>query len=301
VHKPEAWRTATLLRLDGVVPRGKEADHTGDLRQQYFKVTLDGRCQSNEVMVGMKYTGAGQTLDYEFTRAFTVPVAQGRPSYVLTPAYYHLGSSWNRFDGFAVPAAQRACVTGIERATQPASLPWPVMAFTLAPDWKERRLHQQLLDRPLVSAGGTPVDALEDPHRSGWRRHNDAPLKVMAPPLDHWPAGENVTVRKEDDGNFTMIGNGVPSGYQLVSPPLEVAPNRTVAFQVVGSLESGEMCIGVLDGPQQRWLLPPTDARMGWLAETGANTEVRFVFSNCASPPGTITVRSVSYETLTPQ
>lgn len=300
MRNQESWTSATLLRLDGVVPRGAELEHTPDLRQQYFKVTLDGRCQANEVMLGLKYTGAGQTFDYEFTRAFTVPVAQGRPSYVLTPAYYHLGGSWNRFDGFAVPAVQRACVVTIERAADPKALTLPVVSFVVAPDWQDARRHQQLLDRPLVSAAGTPVDPLptdEGAYRSGWRRRNNAPLAQGAPPLDQWTAIEGVSVAKSGD-RFTVTTNRVPSGYQVMSPPLDVPARRKVSFQVVGEIEEGEICIGVLDGAQQRWLLAPTNARTGLLVDTREHQQVRFVFSNCAHPPGRFSVRAITYEPI---
>lgn len=155
---PEHWTTAMLLRLDGVVARGDEAAAAPDLRQQYFKLQLDDRCQSRNVMVAMKYSSAAQTFDSEYTRTFAVTVSAAGPSYVLAPAYYHLGSSWNRFDGFAVPAEQRACVTATLRATDPASLPLPVISLALAPDWRERPLRQQLIDHPSVSAAGTAVD-----------------------------------------------------------------------------------------------------------------------------------------------
>jgi hypothetical protein len=72
-----------------------------------------------------------------------------------------------------------------------------------------------------------------------------------------------------------------------------------VAFQIAGELTSGQMCIGILDGAQQRWLLAPTDARVvGLLTETGPHAQVRLVFSNCANPPGAFTVRAITYETV---
>jgi len=303
IRNPEQWKTATLLRVDGVVPRGAESEGTGDLKQQHFKVTLDGRCNANEVMIGLKYSGAGRTYDYEYTRAFTIPTAAGRPSYLLTPTYYGLGPTWNRFDGFAVPAPQRSCVTNIERVAQPSAVAMPVVSFVLAPDWQDRRLYQQLLERPKVSAAGTPVDpppTAKETHGSGWRSRNNDPLAHAVPPLDQWGVSEGVTVRKDGD-TFTVTSNNLPSGYQLVSPPLDVTPRQVVSFQVVGALTSGEMCIGVLDDAQQRWLMAPTDARVGWLADTGDYTQVRLVFSNCARPPGEFTVRSITYETFSPQ
>jgi hypothetical protein len=295
---PALWKDATLLRVGGVAPLGKEAEHPGALVLQYYKVTLDDRCQTEEVTIGLQYTGSLQTTDYEFTRAFTVPVRSGQSAFVLTPAYYGLGSTWTRFDGFGVPAHQRACLTGIERAADPKTVPNPVLAVALAPDWRTGRLHQQLLDRPRVSAGLTAVDPLPDDeraYRSGWRRRTNKPLALAVPPLDAWSPGDDVSVTRHE-GGFVVVTNRIQSGYQLLSPPLDVPPHHVVAFQIVGRLTRGEICVGILDGAQQRWLLPPTDVPVGITAETGDNEQVRMVFSNCATPPGEFAVQSITYE-----
>lgn len=292
-----AWKAATLLRVDGVVPLGQEMEGTGDLRLQYFKVTLEGRCQASEIRIGLKYTGSSRTFDYEFTRPFTVAVAPGRPSYVLTPAYYGLGPTWTRFDGFAVPAHERACVVGVEKA-DPTTVPNPVLALALRPEWRHDRLYQQLLDRPRFSASGSPVDPLpteQRSYRSGWRGRANEALKHPMPPLDQWSASEGVSVTKHDTG-FVVTGNTVASGYQLTSPPIDVPAGHIASFQIVGEITSGGMCVGILDGAQQKWLLAPTDAKVGLFADTGDYQQLRLVFSNCASPPGTFVVRSMTYE-----
>lgn len=302
IKNPERWQTATLLRLDGVVALGSEAEAAPDLRQQYFKMQLDDRCDSRHVMIALKYSGAGPTFDYEYTRTFTVATAAAGPSYLLVPAYYHLGSSWNRFDGFAVPAEQRACVTGTFRATDPSRLPLPVLSFALAPDWREHPLRQQLIDYPATSAAGTPVDPHPDDKRtlgSGWRK-NAPPLAQYTPSFDKWDVLDGVTITKRRDA-YLITGNDVPSGYQMMSPPLEVRPHETLAVQIAGSVDKGEMCVGVLDGAQQAWLLSPRSERAMILVDTGEYRQVRIVFSNCAHPPGAFTVRSVSYQTFPPE
>ena len=303
VKNPERWKTATLLRLDGVVPRGAEAEAPPELRQQYFKVVIEDHCGTPNIAVGIKYSGAGTSYDYEYTRAFTIPTNAAAPSVLLVPAYYHLGSSWNRFDGFAVPAGQRACITAIYRAEQPARLPLPALSFALGPDWRSQPLRQRLLSRPKVTAAGTPVDPLptdKSVHGSGWRRTGDEALALIAPPLDKWEVSEGVAVTKTGSG-FTVIGNRLPSGYQLMSPPLDVPAGQVLSVQIVGTLDRGEMCVGVLDGAQQKWLLAPASARIGLLADTGAYTQVRIVFSNCANPPGEFTVKSISYQAFLPE
>lgn len=303
IKNPDRWRGATLLRLDGVVPRGTEPEAAPDLRQQYFKLVVEDRCHVRNVAVALKYSGAGGSFDYEFTRAFNVPANAKGPSYLLVPAYYHLGSSWNRFDGFGVPADQRACVTGIFRAVDPSTVPLLAMSFALGPDWRDQPLRQHLLSRPKVSAAGTPVDPLpteKSTHGSGWRRNANNALALVAPPLDAWEALAGVTVSKQRDG-FNVVGNNISSAYQLLSPPLDVPEKQVLAVQIAGSLDKGEMCVGVLDGAQQKWLMAPTPARVGLLADTQAYTQVRIVFSNCANPPGEFTVRSISYQTFPPE
>ncbi len=299
LKNPDAWKTAVLLRIDGVVPAGEEAAAPIALRQRYFNVVFEKRCQAGQVMVALKYTSASGTYDTEFTRDFSVPIGDA-PSHLLVPAYYHLGSSWNRFDGFGVPAAQRNCVTGVFRATNPERLPLPVLMAVLGPGWRPAPLHQGLLEYPRVTAAGTPVSPLPSApsmRGSGWRRFNFAPLAEAAPALDTWSAAGQVVVSKRGR-TFTVKSDNVPSGYQLVSPPLDVPAQQLVAIQIAGSVTKGEMCVGVLDGVQQHWLLVPVPPRTALLAPTGANRQVRIVFSNCANPPGEFTVRAITYQAL---
>lgn len=299
IKNPTAWQTATLLRVDGVVPRGHEAAAPPDLRQRYFKVEIENHCQARKVMVALKYTSASGTYDTEFTREFGVPTGDG-PSYLLVPAYYHLGSSWNRFDGFGVPADQRSCITGIFRATSPERLPLPVLMAVLGPGWRQAPLHQSLLEYPRVTAAGTQVSPLPSApslRGSGWRRFNFSPLAQVAPALDSWSAAGQVVVSKRGR-TFTVKSDTIPSGYQLVSPPLEVPAQQLLSVQIVGAVTKGEMCVGVLDGVQQHWLLAPVRPRTALLAPTGANRQVRIVFSNCANPPGEFTVRAITYQAL---
>ncbi len=299
MKNPDAWQSATLLRVDGVVPFGDEAAAAPDLRQRYFKVVIENRCQAASVAVALKYSSASGTYDSEFTRDFSVPTGDGQ-SYLLVPAYYHLGSSWNRFDGFGVPADQRSCITGVFRATNPERLPLPVLTVALGPGWQQRPLHQSVLEFPRVTAAGTHVEPLPTApslRGSGWRRFNFSPLAHAAPALDTWSAAEHVVVSRSGRG-FAVKSDNIPSGYQLVSPPLEVPAQQVLAVQIVGAVTKGEMCVGVLDGGQQNWLLAPVRPRTALLAPTGDNREVRIVFSNCANPPGEFTVRSISYQAV---
>jgi hypothetical protein len=155
---PGTWKAATLMRVPGVVPAGSEGDAVPDLRQQYFMLVMNGRCGAAEVTVVPTYIAAMHSLDHEYIRAFTTPVAASGASRLLVPAYYHLGPNWNRLDGFAVPAPQRPCVSGVFRAADPSRLPMPVMAFALRPDWRQHPLYQQIMTRPVMTMIGTPVE-----------------------------------------------------------------------------------------------------------------------------------------------
>lgn len=150
IERPDL-KTAVLIRTSGVVPRGKEAEAAPDLRPHYFMVVLSNACRLPEVTLVPAYTAADHTVHHEFIRPFTIPVTASAPSRLLMPVYYHLGPNWSRLDGFAVPAAERACVTGVFRAVAPSSLPMPVLSAALAPDWRTRPLYQQVLTRSEAS------------------------------------------------------------------------------------------------------------------------------------------------------
>ena len=157
-EQSDRWKTAVLIRTNGVVPLGQELAAQPDLRQQYFMVVLSDSCAVPEVTLVSAYTAAEHNAYHEYIRSFTIPVAAGAPSRLLLPAYYHLGPNWNRLDGFAVPASERGCVTGVFRAKDPSSLPLPVMAAALAPDWRDRPLYQRVLSKPSMTLGGSAVD-----------------------------------------------------------------------------------------------------------------------------------------------
>lgn len=300
LSRPDLWRDATLLRVNGVVPFGDEPLGASDLQQHYFRVILGPACGARRVFIGLTYTGPVDTYDSRYTRVFEARVSDAGPTELLVPAYFQTGWNWTRFDGFGVPASQRSCVTRVLRARDPSRLPLPVINAVLEPGWQERPLFQRLRRRPLVTAAGTAVDPHpDDPEvrRSGWRADRVVPLAREAPSLDHWGIGTDVTVERTPTG-FRVQGNDVVSAYQLSSPPIAVEPHRILAIQIAGAVMSGEMCIGVLDGALGRWLMPPTDARIGLMTDTGEEMEVRIVFSNCAHPPGTFEVRSITYETF---
>lgn len=160
IERPDLWNEGVLIRVNGIVRRGQESLAALDVRLQYFMVVLSADCGRTEVTLTPAYTAAEHTADWEYLRPFTIPVSRSAASRLLMPAYYHLGSRWNRFDGFAVPEGQRACVTGVFRAVDPSSLPMPVMVAALGPDWRDRPLYTRVLSQPegmMVGASDRPA------------------------------------------------------------------------------------------------------------------------------------------------
>jgi hypothetical protein len=154
--EPDTWRSAILLAIDAAGLPQDEAGGTA-IQPLYFMVELNGTCGAAELMIAPVYTSATRTFDHDYSRLFRVPARADRPSRLLLAAYVHTGTPWNRFEGFAVPAAQRGCVGAIRRAVDPSGLPLPVLSIALGPDWREQPLYQALLSTPAVTMTGTPV------------------------------------------------------------------------------------------------------------------------------------------------
>lgn len=294
---PDAWKDATLVRVaDDPATRTTGSPSIG---LDYYRIVVDASCGAGDVTVAMKYTGVSQTYDHEYIRAFTVPTVRESPSFLLVPVYYNRTAAWTRFDGLGVPSDQRDCLVEVQRARDVQALRLPMVSVVLAPGWRERPLYERLMSVPLGPVEGTYVDPFvpASSDRSGWKDGQDRPLAHVAPRLDAWTAFDGVSVSPVGD-TFVVVGNEQPSGYQLVSPVIDVARRRHIAVQIAGTVTSGEMCFGVLDGAQQRWLLAPSDARSGFVVPTRTFEQIRMVFSNCGHPPGEFVVRSITYEAL---
>jgi hypothetical protein len=88
------------------------------------------------------------------------------------------------------------------------------------------------------------------------------------------------SVSGSGDG-LLIEGDDSDFGYQVMSPPVAVPPDQTLIVQVESAIDAGQVCFGILDGAQQRWLLAPETQRTQYKVNTLRNTRVWFVFANC--------------------
>jgi hypothetical protein len=131
---------------------------------------------------------------------------------------------------------------------------------------------------------------------------NLARLPIAAPDVTRWTAFPAVKIATVD-ADYQVEGNAV-GGYQLLSPAISVPPQHRVLLRVEGTVERGRVCIGALDQPQQRWLLAPEASAPEFGLDTGNNSRIWFVFTDCrtAREPDAsrFTVRSITYAVLKP-
>lgn len=295
---PGGWTNGVLLRMALPGDDGPTGEVLESSRSEYFLVEIGGgACSPGPVPVALKYSSTRPTIDFEYTREFDVPIAAGQPSRLLFPIYSRRGVS--RFEGIAVPAGRSGCVLRAQRADPRSAAPLPILFAVLSPGWRSMPLYQRLnrtaaaaLQMPVVAA---PV-AASDSYFFGVPLE---PFATQPPDLANWTVFDGVSRTKEASG-YAVQGNRTASGYQLMSPPIAVPRDRRLLVRVRGRVDSGQVCVGILDGPQQHFLLAPEGRRRIFRAGTGENTRVWIVFANCGPPPpdaGTrFTVQSVSYD-----
>jgi hypothetical protein len=184
-----------------------------------------------------------------------------------------------------------------------------LLRLRLPDDWARRSLHQTLraemlsptyVRRRLEAFPPSPPPL--PPPAMFWRPAGERQTTFAnrTAELSAWTALDGVSVAKEGHGEVVR-GNTTAFGYQLMSPPIDVAADDTVAVRVYGSVEQGRVCVGILDGSQQHWLIAPDWRRSDFVVGTGANSRVFVVFANCrqpadGAPASRFTVQSVSYE-----
>ena len=160
---PDRWKTAVLLK----VPRPfspKVSSPTALamklrwIQLEYLQLQFGGACRAASVQVGLKYASTEETDNWQYTRVFDVPVdPHAGVSRLLVPAYYQDGQTWSRFDGFAVPAADVACVAGVWRARDPGDVPLPLLNVVLSPRWRDEPLYQRMHLPPQFTSAGIPA------------------------------------------------------------------------------------------------------------------------------------------------
>src|SRR5205823_13030967 len=99
------------------------------------------------------------------------------------------------------------------------------------------------------------------------------------------PASPSITVRSSDRG-FVFEGDGSQFGYQVMGPRLRVAPSAKVDLKIQLNVEKGSVCIGVLNGTEQGWLVPPDRAANHYAFDVDTSGNFRVVLANCKSAPG---------------
>ena len=128
------------------------------IQLEYLQVQLGGACRAASVQVGLKYTSTEETDNWEYTRVFDVPVdPNAGVSRLLVPAFYQDGPTWSRFDGFALPAPDVGCVTGVRRARAARDVPLPLLNLALSPHWREEPLYERMRLPPQFTSAGLPT------------------------------------------------------------------------------------------------------------------------------------------------
>lgn len=84
------------------------------------------------------------------------------------------------------------------------------------------------------------------------------------------------------DGDALMVsGDDTRYGYQIGSSGISIQENKSVRLTIDYEIESGRVCIGVLDAPKSRWLQINNDPGPELLFQSGTNPQVFIVMANC--------------------
>ena len=123
-------------------------------------------------------------------------------------------------------------------------------------------------------------------------------LPTAVPELFAWEKPADVKVSFVD-GAYAVEGNAA-GGYQLTSPLIAVPAMKQLLIKATGTIERGRICLGALDGSQQKWLHPPGAPASEFLIDTGVNRAIRLVFAACPgnTDAARFHVQSISYAVL---
>lgn len=131
---------------------------------------------------------------------------------------------------------------------------------------------------------------------------NLPPLPELLPLAPLWTYGTNVSVVLDPVG-YEIQGNDTQAGRQLSSPPFAVQPHQQLLIRIVGKVDQGQICVGVLGDDGATWVFPPTAPHPEYVVDTGESRHVNVVIANCY--PGTAgnlptkwRLRSASYAKL---
>lgn len=116
----------------------------------------------------------------------------------------------------------------------------------------------------------------------GIARSQLADLPAVLPPPAEWAkTGDAFLVTTLKGGAIEVTGDATMGGYQIMSPPIVVKPARSYIFRVKFESISGRVCVGVLTGDQQGWVVPPDGDSVEYPFESAAIDSVRVVMANC--------------------
>ena len=110
-----------------------------------------------------------------------------------------------------------------------------------------------------------------------------APVGVSTPlpKLADWVAGSASVKLLLTQAGLSVEGNGSRYEYQVVSPAIEVEPNKNVKVVVDYKAKSGVVCPGILNGDRGSWLSNSDKPTSEVAFNTGANKTVFLVLANC--------------------
>ena len=109
---------------------------------------------------------------------------------------------------------------------------------------------------------------------------------------DLWtPTSPMIRIRPLEQG-FEFDGDQSQFGYQVMGPRFAVGPLARVNLTMAVKQERGAVCVGVLNGTEQRWIVSPVRADTRYEFKLDATGAFRVVLANCNAAPGQASTRA---------
>lgn len=251
----EAPRESLALSAEpagpGFVRLAKEALPEGPRRSMRSDVIVAevsaDRCPVTHT--AMRFTYDTTNPDLDFTRTYDVEVpARGGIARVFVPVYRSSATGPREelvFGGVEIAEAELQCITGLSRLTAVDELPL-LMPVVLAPDWRERPLHQALRGWERDATGPGRARALyagptiSPTHASEMLSRGPKAGRGFSAPLAYVAE----MVRVERDASVTVDGVAEsPRSYLAAWQNSEFATSDTVLVE--GQLVRGGLTIGL--------------------------------------------------------
>lgn len=139
----------------------------------------------------------------------------------------------------------------------------------------------------------------------GQARSHLADLPGQLPLLSQWTSNsDSIVITPIPGGGIEVNGDKSLGGYQIMSPPIAVKPSRSYILRIKFEMMSGRVCVGLLTGDQQRWVVPPDGDSVEYPFDSTGIDTVRIVMANCnvsdlGNPNSQFKVTGGSYGVLT--